>query len=61
MNKFQIISLIMKAVCVVYFFLISYWAIFCSEELIRAGLWWVVNMIIVFAIACMSMIFWEKK
>lgn len=61
MNKFQVISLIMRAICIIYFFIISYWAIFVSIELIRAGLWWSVNMLIIVILGYMSTVFWEKK
>ena len=61
MNKFQIISLIMRAICVIYFLIISYWAIFVGEELIRAGLWWSVNILIIFSLGYMSLILWERK
>ena len=61
MNKFQIISLIMRAICVIYFLIISYWAIFVGEKLIRAGLWWSVNILIILSIGYMSLIFWDRK
>ena len=61
MNKFQIISLILRAICVVYFLIISYWSIFHSNVWWQALGWWFTNIFVIVLIGHLSFIFWERR
>ena len=62
MNKFQIVALILRVICIIYLLLISYWCIFqCDVHVVKAFLWWFINAGVIVTIGYISLIFWEKE